>query len=286
MNENSYKVDISELNQHKEQLAVKSFDEIVHNSVTSNNITFLKNVYDFKTIRERKTETNILMVLSVLWTRISILGGFKNEMSFDITQDITNLIFNVYSDLTIEEIYKAFELERFGLYDEKTKHFQLFNSEYVSEILKKYKKWKHDMKMQHNISNQKNVLSLPEKTDAEIKHIRLQFIKMVWEELQEKKEPNSWSLYADLKSTINASVQREDDLYNLELSRYQVELKNKKSNDFKSINDYNDLLKQIENKNMVTVVVNRCKSILVNEYIKSHVKSIEELFKIFGYELH
>lgn len=280
-----YKVDISELNQHKEALAVKSFEEVVRNSATSNNITFLKKNYDFKTIKERKTETNILTVLSVLWTRISILGGFKNEMAFEITQDITNLIFGVYHDLTIEEIYKAFELERFGLYDEKTKHFQLFNSEYVSEILKKYKKWKHDMKIQHNISHPKNAtLELPRSTEAQKKETRLLFIKMVWEEIQQKKEPISWSLYSDFENKMNLSKERRNDLYNLELSRYQVELQTKKTNDFNSINAYKDLIKQIENKNLVTIVVNRCKSKLVNEYIKNNFENIDELLKFFGYE--
>lgn len=282
--DNEYKVDVAELNQHKENLAVISFDVIVSNSAASNNITFLKKNYDFQTIKERKTETNILTVLSVLWTRISILGGFKNEMAFEITQDITNLIFGVYSDLTIEEIYKAFELERFGLYDEKTKHFQLFNSEYVSEILKKYKKWKHDMKMQHNITNQKNILALPESTEADKKNIRLGFIKMIWDEIQEKKEPISWSLYADLESKMNLSKERRNNLYSLELSRYQVELQSKKTNDFQTINAYKDLLRQIENKNLVTVVINRCKSKLVNEYIKSNFENIDELLKHFGYE--
>ena len=205
-------------------------------------------------------------------------------MVFEITQDITNLIFGVYSDLTIEEIYKAFELERFGLYEEKTKHFQLFNSEYVSEILKKYKKWKHDMKMQHNITNQKNILALPESTEADKKNIRLGFIKMIWEEIQEKKEPISWSLYADLESKMNLSKERRNSLYSLELSRYQVELQTKKTNDFQTINAYKDLLKQIENKNLVTVVINRCKSKLVNEYIKSNFENIDELLKHFGYE--
>lgn len=283
--DNEYKVDVAELNQHKENLAVVSFDEVVKNSAASNNITFLKKNYDFQTIKERKTETNILTVLSVLWTRISILGGFKNEMAFEITQDITNLIFGVYSDLTIEEIYKAFELERFGLYEEKTKHFQLFNSEYVSEILKKYKKWKYDMKMQHNISHPKNaMLELPASTEADKKNIRLGFIKMIWDEIQEKKEPISWSLYADLESKMNLSKERRNSLYSLELSRYQVELQSKKTNDFQTINAYKDLLRQIENKSLVTVVINRCKSKLVNEYIKSNFETVDELLKHFGYE--
>lgn len=285
MDPNEYKVDVAELNQHKEALAVTSFDEVVRNSAASNNITFLKKNYDFQTIKERKTETNILTVLSVLWTRISILGGFKNEMAFEITQDITNLIFGVYSDLTIEEIYKAFELERFGLYEEKTKHFQLFNSEYVSEILKKYKKWKHDMKMQHNISHPKNrLLELPKSTEAEIKQTRFLFIKMVWDEIQEKKEPISWSLYNDLENKMNLSREKRNNLYSLELSRYQVELQSKKTNDFQTINAYKDLIRQIENKNLVTVVVNRCKSKLVNEYIKSNFETIDELLKHFGYD--
>lgn len=74
-----------------------------------------------------------------------------------------------FSTLTIEEIYKAFELERFGSYETKTEHYQLFNAVYVSDILKKYCEWKTNQKIELNYQNpkiqEKTVISENEKRE-------------------------------------------------------------------------------------------------------------------------
>jgi hypothetical protein len=62
------------------------------------------------------------------------------------------MLFTSCSDLIIDEIYKAFELERYGEYGIKTEHFQLFNADYIAKILAKYREWKLQIKTQHNIS--------------------------------------------------------------------------------------------------------------------------------------
>jgi hypothetical protein len=46
------------------------------------------------------------------------------------------MILSACADLTIEEIYKAFELERYGSYELKTDHYGLFNAEYVAAVIK------------------------------------------------------------------------------------------------------------------------------------------------------
>lgn len=168
MENNEYRTDKVALFQHKQEIALKEFDSIIR-SCESSPINFLKSNYGFKKLKDRKTEPNILVLLSVAWTKISALAGLKTSTDIEITQDITNMIFNVYSDLSLEEIYKAFELERHFVYEEKTKHYQLFDTEYVGEILKKYKKWKQHTKVEHNISPTNKINSLPEMTESQKK---------------------------------------------------------------------------------------------------------------------
>lgn len=89
--------------------------------------------------------------------KISVLAGIKNEIDDLTKQDISKMIVSAYAELAIEEIYKAFELERYGVYEEKTEHFQMFDSNYISTVLKKYKNWK---------INEKKILNFQVKVEA------------------------------------------------------------------------------------------------------------------------
>jgi hypothetical protein len=151
MENNEYKVDKLAIIQEQQSLALENFNSI-EEVCKSSPITFLKNVFDLKKIRERKTEPNFKFTLAVLWSKVCTLGGIKNEIDPFMVEDVNKMIFSLFTDLTIEEIYKAFELERYGAYEQKTDHFQLFSAEYVSAVLKKYKSWKSTTRMQHNIS--------------------------------------------------------------------------------------------------------------------------------------
>lgn len=168
MENNDYKIDKLAIIAEKEQMALKEFDSVIR-SCESSPLAFLKTNYGFKKLRDRKTEPNISFLLSAAWTKISALAGLKTSTDIIISQDITNMIFNVYNDLSLEEIYKAFELERHCVYETKTEHFQQFNAEYVADILKKYKKWKQFTKIQHNISATNPESLLPEMTDSQKK---------------------------------------------------------------------------------------------------------------------
>ena len=56
-----------------------------------------------------------------------------------------------FKSLSIEEIDYAFKLERYGVYGDRVKHFQLFNAEYVSKVLDQYKKWLLKIRHDNNI---------------------------------------------------------------------------------------------------------------------------------------
>ena len=112
---------------------------------------FIKNTYKFVKIRDRQTEFNFKTLIGVMFVEISILAGVK-DIADENKRDIMKMILTTCSDLTIEEIYKAFELERYGEYGQKTEHFQLFNADYIAKIIAKYREWKLQIKTQHNIS--------------------------------------------------------------------------------------------------------------------------------------
>lgn len=189
MEENDYKVDRYEIATQNENRALEVFQKMT-DKLPSNNIKFLKVNYEYKKMRDRKTEPNIGVLLSITWTKISALCGLKTDTGYEIAQDITNMIFSVYADLTLEEIYKAFELERYGVYEEKTSHFQLFNTDYVSDILKKYKKWKLEQRRIHDIKPPEPEKEIPEISDSRKYEIISEGIIRVFKEYKETGEIN------------------------------------------------------------------------------------------------
>jgi len=85
----------------------------------------------------------------------STLMQIKNPIDQFVKQDIVNMLTGYWSILSFEELIKAFELERFGAYKEKTEHYQLFDCNYISQVLKKYQAWKRENKIELNISKEK-----------------------------------------------------------------------------------------------------------------------------------
>jgi len=153
--DNNYKIDKLAIIEKNQQVALEGFREI-EDFCKLSNISFLKENFKLRKIRDRKTDLNFKFSMAVLWSKICALSGIKLDIDQFIAEDISRMIINLYSDLTIEEIYKAFELERHGAFETKTEHFQLFNAEYVSAVLKKYKQWKQFTKIQHNIGPENN----------------------------------------------------------------------------------------------------------------------------------
>lgn len=89
--------------------------------------------------------------LSLLFTRIPNLLGIKDPINAINKADIKEMILMRFKGLSLEEIDYAFKLERYGVYESKTEHFQLFNAEYVGAVLNKFQKWMQKTRLNHNI---------------------------------------------------------------------------------------------------------------------------------------
>jgi hypothetical protein len=184
MDSNDYKIDKLQILQDAQAHSLEKF-ELIEKNCTQNSVSFLKSNFSNVKIRDRKTEPNVNILLAICWGKICGLAGIKTEVDQFVIEDITKMIFYAYSDLTIEEIYKAFELERYGVYENKTEHFQLFNSDYISTILKKYRVWKNNTKIHHNINEEKK--STSEISDEEKEKIIVAGVNRVFEEFRETK---------------------------------------------------------------------------------------------------
>jgi len=148
-----YKVDRAEVALRNEEHAMNKLS-VIQDNANGKPIPFLRSLGDLKKIKERITEPHFGMTMAAMIVKICGLSGIKNEITDFDKDDISKLIMRKYGELTPEELMKAFELERFGEYPERTDHFQLFNAEYFSKVVDKFKVWKQQTKMQFNITPQ------------------------------------------------------------------------------------------------------------------------------------
>jgi len=141
--------------------------------------SYLQSSYDFKKISVLKNEPNFVMLIAGWCVQTSTLMQIKKPIDQFVKKDIFTMLTGYWSILSFEELIKAFELERFGLYKEKTEHYQLFDCNYISQVLKKYQQWKRENKMELKIEPLKNEIKM---SDAEKQKIMIAAVNKKYSE--------------------------------------------------------------------------------------------------------
>lgn len=245
-------------------------------------VSFIKKNYEFKKIKEREHEPMFKMLLGCAFAEISAFAGIKNEISDENKRDILKMILTVYNDLTLEEIYKAFELERYFAYEDKTEHFQLFNAVYISTVLKKYKNWRQNLKIQHNISKGNTTAIEPSQiTEKKQQQIRNEFIQHLYREIKEHGYTfDARLIYKELeeKGKIIIGNSKKTELYNKQYDKILFSLKAKALKGATSeIKDLiHSMVKAQEEGKWVKQVADECMAIMVCEYLKDYMENINE----------
>lgn len=190
-----------------------------------------------------------------------------------------------FNKLSAGEIYNAFKLAMSReLKDSKGNEFELLpelSNNTSAKVLQAY----IDSKV-INLEYQKAKSSLKTKieevTDQEVKERREKFIELVFEDIQDKGiSPDAWILFDELEKAgkIDVSVEDKKKLYSEQLNNYLNELKqdyNKNLGNEKFRHSLDYLLGQIKDGKKNRVVQNRCRSILVCDYLKKF-KDLETL---------
>lgn len=113
----------------------------------------VKTAYQYPPLKNINQE-EAAPTFGIIFTRIAALVGVKGQIDPLQKEGIWNLVFTRFSELSFQEIYKAFLMDRSKEFGEITNHFHFFDVSYVSTVLEKYTEWKRQMKIKHNISLQ------------------------------------------------------------------------------------------------------------------------------------
>lgn len=241
-------------------------------------VDFIKSTFNHSKIKHLRVNSNFKELLGAVLVKISILAGIKNEIDDFIKQDISKMILSAFNELSIEEISKAFELERYNQYEVKTEHFQLFDSNYISAVLKKYQKWKVKEKIELNILAPIKEIEI---TESEKLKLRQDLLKIIYSEIKETGLSNdAWHLYPELELSgkINPSKEDKSKLYKEQLKIYEWEEKSIIRNRYDSkiakvhIQHLSD---KITGKTPIESVSNKCRSIVVSKYLKDFTIDFE-----------
>ena len=232
------------------------------------NIQFLKIQKQFLKIKEvdRKSANNCL---GDIITKASNLIGLKGSIEFQFKADIVDLIHNKYSSLSLEEINKAFEMDRHS--SVPVEHFQLFNSTYVSKVISNYISWKKAERKRLNLHIQKNeVLTLSEE---EIKKNREDLIRIIFNEIKNQDfSKRAWLIYDDVDAPNKDRIAYKEVI----LKRTQKKYYQKKKENREFRGDFTLFIEK--NLGLKQSIINECKSLLVSEYLKPFVNDFE-IFK-------
>lgn len=248
-------------NQMSENLAVKQKQtlEQIYQAGKVSNIEFIKNTYKFPRISQLNRE-EVNRHLGEIITKVSFLCGFKGHIENLYKADIADLIHKNYAFLSLQEIDKAFEIDRHN--PNPVEHYQLFNSTYVSKILDNYINWRLELKKTNNI--QKKQIEPLELTEEVVKKNRETLIKIVFDEINQKDfSAKAWLLYDDVSSDKKNNQQYKELL--LKKVRQKHFKKEKENRTFKgTFENYIEYIQPRENS-----LYNECKSIIVSEYLST-----------------
>ncbi len=136
--------------------------EQIYQAGNVSGVAFAEQVPDFPQMRVLEPQ-GVRMALGAIIVQHATLIGFKGLIDPVQKEDIIKLIQSRFFTLSIEEIYKALQMERYREFDMRTEHYQLINAPYICEILEKYKEWLRNTRQTHHLSN-----SLPSPKEEEL----------------------------------------------------------------------------------------------------------------------
>ncbi len=122
------------------------------NKQSLSEVAFVKDAQDQVKIRDIDNSYERSKRLGLIFVVIANHLGISDAIEPHTKTDVTDMILNRFKNLSLDEVAYAFKLERHGVLGQRTEHYQLFNAEFVGDVLEKFIEWKRNIKIKFNIS--------------------------------------------------------------------------------------------------------------------------------------
>lgn len=232
----------------------------------NNSVTILKESYNNPIIRDLDITKVKVFVIDAILKDIALKGIKEDNLPNQIiTDDIQKMIITKYSVLTPLEIELAFQMERYGEFEEKENHFQFYGTEYVGSILKKYVNWKQKKAVELNLSRYNESLK---PTEVSIDEINKEYLEKILSEIKkgiDYRNIEAYLLYDEIPKESRPTKEYAEKIFNDEKSKLIKEYELKKTIQKSNLAVRN--LTELFNKNFKQMLITRCRNIVTCEYL-------------------
>ena len=182
-----------------------------------------------------------------------------------IMQDIEKMILSVFKTLSLNELYYASRLKRYGEIGGENKAYGRITTEFVSQLLMDYKNWKRETLKKHNLPIAKKQ---PEAvmTDEEKEMLILSGLVTCYDYFVQNNKILLGYIWvydhlAELK-IINYSIEEKKKLMPIALEKVKIEVKQNQS-----IFAYKNFLRELEaGNNDKQAIINKAKEMLLERF--------------------
>lgn len=229
---------------------------------------------------ESKQEINELINFLITILNIKV-SSKEEELQLDKQMVLVfDLIKSKFGNLTVPEIKEAFKMFVSGEFPD-LKVFRILDCIVVSDVLNTYREYRNESLRAYD-QKKKLLLEQPKpKSEQEIKETQEVLFKMVFEDLKSSGfSSDAWLLYDNLNKNghIIISDQEKKELYAKQAKIHLVEAvnetKNRHFNSAKFIID--EIKNKIEKGKIIRPVANKCKSILVSNFLNNYLSDFDE----------
>ena len=188
------------------------------NNVGLGSVSFIQKTFDL--VRLDKVERRVSIdALSTCMLENILHLGIKDVAPALIT-DINEMILMRFRELSLDEVYYAFKLYRYGLICDELKSYGQFNTIFVQKLLSGYKDWKITEIRKNNIKNEKEQATL---TDEEKELQVLLGVKRAYSEYLGGRDFGvGYYLYDYLNEKGYVSLTRQEKLKALDSARLKM----------------------------------------------------------------
>lgn len=240
---------------------------------------------DYPKLKEIHNNSEIDALINYLLTILNIKVSNENEAKDLQIQMlvVSDFLKSKFGFLTVEEIKEAFKMFVAREFPE-IKVFRILDCVAIGEVLQSYTNFRNESLRTYIDKKQVLLSAPPPKTDEEKKQIRLRFIEMLYEEIKKDKFSDSaWLLYDELYNSGKIKITDEEkiELYNKQLLVFATEQRTEIAK--KSAITHKSLLQGLNDKiqscKPIQLVKNKCKNIIVCDYLKKNMYDFEDFKK-------
>lgn len=237
---------------------------------------------DYPKVKSIESKQEINGLLNFLITILNIkVSSEEEKLQLDKQMVlIFDLVKSKFGSLTVPEIKEAFKMFVSGEFP-NLKVFRMLDCIVVADVLNAYREFRNDSLRAYD-QKKKLLIEQPKPmSDEEIKQNFENLVKLIFEDLKENEfSSDAWLLYEQLeaKGLIQISNKEKKELYAKQAKIYLLEASQEaeKRNMPSAKSVIQDITNKIAKGKIIRSVANRCKSIVVSEFLKNYLTDFEQ----------